>query len=201
MWRYLSASYFALTCYTTIGFGEFAPQTWGGKAYVVLCTTLGMVLVFAFFAAFGEKLLYTMLQNRLAKAHMVPLLLVSVVSYVMLVGAFYYHYELIQGDPNVGTCMYWAFEAMSTLGLGDFVPKSSYFGITSFYVTATFGIMLLSVVVQYVQTHSLPTFTLDEGREVTKAVRRRMSSIRSISLRSLAEPTSRDHGPTRRPTV
>ena len=65
--------------------------------------------------------------------------------------------DLIVGSPEYWTVLYWCFVTLSTLGLGDYPPKTSRaLSVVSFYVYVVGGISLLSLVVQYLQERALP---------------------------------------------
>ena len=65
--------------------------------------------------------------------------------------------EVIVGSPEYWTVLYWCFVTLSTLGLGDYTPKTSRaLSVVSFYVYVVGGISLLSLVVQYLQERALP---------------------------------------------
>ena len=66
-------------------------------------------------------------------------------------------YGVIVGSPEYWTVLYWCFVTLSTLGLGDYTPKTSRaLSVVSFYVYVVGGISLLSLVVQYLQERALP---------------------------------------------
>ncbi len=47
-WRYLDALYFAAITLTTIGFGDFAPQTDLGKIFTIIYIGIGVGLILTF---------------------------------------------------------------------------------------------------------------------------------------------------------
>lgn len=47
-WSYLDAFYFSFITLTTIGFGDFAPQTDEGKIFTILYITIGVGIILAF---------------------------------------------------------------------------------------------------------------------------------------------------------
>ena len=73
--------------------------------------------------------------------------------FITLFGGFIF----IVGSPEYWTVLYWCFVTLSTLGLGDYTPKTSRaLSVVSFYVYVVGGISLLSLVVQYLQERALP---------------------------------------------
>ena len=47
-WSYLDAFYFSFITLTTIGFGDFAPQTDWGKIFTVIYITIGVGIILTF---------------------------------------------------------------------------------------------------------------------------------------------------------
>ncbi|MEQ9467205.1 MAG: potassium channel family protein [Ekhidna sp.] len=47
-WSYLDAFYFSFITLTTIGYGDFAPQTEWGKIFTILYITIGVGIILAF---------------------------------------------------------------------------------------------------------------------------------------------------------
>ena len=118
---------------------------------------MGMIAAFPFFAAIGAILL--ILLNKLPITHtQMGVILVLALSLWFFLGALYFwQLDLIVGSPEYWTVLYWCFVTLSTLGLGDYTPKTSRaLSVVSFYVYVVGGIYLLSLVVQYLQERALP---------------------------------------------
>lgn len=118
---------------------------------------MGMIAAFPFFAAIGAILL--ILLNKLPITHtQMGVILVLALSLWFFLGALYFwQLDLIVGSPEYWTVLYWCFVTLSTLGLGDYTPKTSRaLSVVSFYVYVVGGISLLSLVVQYLQERALP---------------------------------------------
>jgi len=116
-----------------------------------------MIAAFPFFAAIGAILL--ILLNILPITHtQMGVILVLALSLWFFLGALYFwQLDLIVGSPEYWTVLYWCFVTLSTLGLGDYTPKTSRaLSVVSFYVYVVGGISLLSLVVQYLQERALP---------------------------------------------
>jgi dipeptide/tripeptide permease len=47
-WTYLDAFYFSFITLTTIGFGDFAPQTDGGKIFTIIYIVIGVGIILSF---------------------------------------------------------------------------------------------------------------------------------------------------------
>lgn len=47
-WSYLDAFYFSFITLTTIGFGDFAPQTDAGKIFTIIYIVIGVGIILAF---------------------------------------------------------------------------------------------------------------------------------------------------------
>ena len=47
-WRYLDALYFSAITLTTIGYGDFSPQTDGGKIFTIIYIGIGVGLILSF---------------------------------------------------------------------------------------------------------------------------------------------------------
>ncbi len=47
-WKWLDAFYFSFITLTTIGFGDFAPQTDFGKVFTIVYTVVGVGIILAF---------------------------------------------------------------------------------------------------------------------------------------------------------
>ena len=47
-WSYLDAFYFSFITLTTIGFGDFAPQTDAGKVFTIVYITIGVGIILSF---------------------------------------------------------------------------------------------------------------------------------------------------------
>ena len=85
----LGSTFFTLTCYTTIGYGSFTPQTGGGRGWTVFITLVGMIAAFPFFAAIGAILL--ILLNRLPITNtQMGVILVLALSLWFFLGALYF---------------------------------------------------------------------------------------------------------------
>jgi uncharacterized protein YneF (UPF0154 family) len=64
-WRYLDSVYFVVVTVTTVGYGDFAPQTDLGKIFTIIFPIAGMVLAFYFISMIGRFFLRQQFRARL----------------------------------------------------------------------------------------------------------------------------------------
>ena len=75
--------------------------------------------------------------NRLpiTNTQMGVLLMLALAIWFFLGALYFYKLDLIVDQPEYPTVLYWSFVTLSTLGLGDYTPKTSrVLSIVSFYV-------------------------------------------------------------------
>lgn len=53
-WRYLDSAYFSVMTMTTIGYGDFSPQTDSGKIFTIFYAFSGIGIAFYFFTLVGR---------------------------------------------------------------------------------------------------------------------------------------------------
>lgn len=53
-WRYLDSLYFSSISLTTVGYGDFAPQTDAGKIFTIVYIFLGIGVIVAFLSAVAK---------------------------------------------------------------------------------------------------------------------------------------------------
>ena len=56
-WRWLDSLYFCVTTLTTVGYGDFSPQTDAGKIIFIFYILSGLGILFAFVNAFSRKII------------------------------------------------------------------------------------------------------------------------------------------------
>ena len=56
-WRWLDSLYFCVTTLTTVGYGDFSPQTDTGKIIFIFYILSGLGILFAFINAFSKKII------------------------------------------------------------------------------------------------------------------------------------------------
>lgn len=131
-WDYASSTFFAMTAVTTIGYGNQAPATSGGKAFIVIYALLGIPIMGLVLAGLGEKLdgLLKPLKDRVfIKTNekidqlVKTLILVALILLVMsLIPAGIF--AAIEGW-SYGDAVYYTIITMTTIGFGDFVIGTS----------------------------------------------------------------------------
>lgn len=47
-WSWLDSAYFSVITLTTVGYGDFSPQTDGGKAFTILYIVIGVGIILSF---------------------------------------------------------------------------------------------------------------------------------------------------------
>ncbi|XP_052696963.1 potassium channel subfamily K member 2-like [Crassostrea angulata] len=131
-WDYASSTFFAMTAVTTIGYGNQAPATSGGKAFIVIYALLGIPIMGLVLAGLGEKLdgLLKPLKDKvfiktnekidqLVKSLILVALILLVMSLIPA-GIF----AAIEGW-SYGDAVYYTIITMTTIGFGDFVIGTS----------------------------------------------------------------------------
>ncbi len=56
-WRWLDSLYFSITTLTTVGYGDFSPQTDAGKIIFIFYILSGLGILLAFINAFSRKII------------------------------------------------------------------------------------------------------------------------------------------------
>lgn len=63
-WRYIDSLYFSVATVTTVGYGDFVPQTDIGKIFTIFFSLIGIGMAFYFFTLLGK---YVYIQQLFAK--------------------------------------------------------------------------------------------------------------------------------------
>jgi len=64
-WRFLDSVYFTVVTVTTVGYGDFYPQTDTGKIFTIFFSFFGIGMAFYFFSLIGRYLFSRHLRDRL----------------------------------------------------------------------------------------------------------------------------------------
>ena len=68
-WNTLDSLYFTVATVTTIGYGDFVPQTNTGKIFAIFFPFIGIAMVFYFFSLMGKYVFRTTLKRKLEEHH------------------------------------------------------------------------------------------------------------------------------------
>lgn len=66
-WTYIDSLYFSVVTLTTIGFGDFTPQTDGGKLFTILYIIIGIGIILSFINTIHNH--YTNMKHKERKDH------------------------------------------------------------------------------------------------------------------------------------
>ena len=64
-WRYIDSVYFSVATVTTVGYGDFVPQTDAGKIFTMIFSFMGIGFALYFFTMFGKQMYKKQLISRL----------------------------------------------------------------------------------------------------------------------------------------
>ncbi|KAK1150776.1 potassium channel subfamily K member 6-like [Acipenser oxyrinchus oxyrinchus] len=132
-WDFASSLFFASTLVTTVGYGQTAPLSDGGKAFSIFFALLGVPFTMLVLTASLQRLmhLFTYWPMRVcqlragwsirtaSKVHLVLLLVVVVACFFMVPAAIF---SAIEQTWTFLDSFYFCFISLCTIGLGDFVP-------------------------------------------------------------------------------
>uniref|UniRef100_A0A7E4ZZY6 Ion channel n=1 Tax=Panagrellus redivivus TaxID=6233 RepID=A0A7E4ZZY6_PANRE len=174
-WTYSSAVFFAMTLFTTIGYGTIAAQTIAGKIFSVVYATIGIPLMLVVLSDVGRVLLrwFTKSYNvsrkyilRFEDAFLkhvlkrerhsyfeekefpLSLAITIMVAYLLfcaLIITTFDYHDGITPGLPFGNALYFSFISMSTIGLGDIMPNNIEYS-PILAIMFLFGLALLSVV-------------------------------------------------------
>ncbi len=68
-WNYLDSVYFTVVTVTTIGYGDFAPQTNTGKIFTIFFSFFGIAMVFYFFSIIGKYVFKRTIERKMKEHH------------------------------------------------------------------------------------------------------------------------------------
>ncbi|XP_078349415.1 LOW QUALITY PROTEIN: potassium channel subfamily K member 6-like [Oculina patagonica] len=133
-WGFGSSFFFAGTVVTTIGYGNIAPLSDGGKVFCMVFAVFGIPMTAIMLTAIVERLLQltdflekflcsTCTVRGVPPAYLrflhLSLIMCGVVILVILVPAIFF---MMLEDWNYFEALYFCFISLTTIGLGDFVP-------------------------------------------------------------------------------
>lgn len=67
-WRYFDSVYYTVVTITTIGYGDFVPQTDLGKFFTMMFVFLGIAMAFYLFSIIGRYIFEKQLKKELAQS-------------------------------------------------------------------------------------------------------------------------------------
>jgi hypothetical protein len=156
-WELRSACFFAFTIVTTIGYGTFAPQTWGGQVLVIPYGVIGMAIagfVLAKNAGFVtiafDYIMYRFASKRYAAVVACGASL-SILFFYLLFWTTAFH---LNPSWNAGTVdegpwtwtesLYYCFVSVTTIGFGDYTMDVTGAGFYAHLVFIYFGVGLFT---------------------------------------------------------
>lgn len=152
-WNYFNSVYFCMVMLTTIGFGDLAPETPGGRAFAVIYGSIGVPLTFwlvsvaiAFGISFApprEK--STKKCGSCRQFYKTPVFL-SIMGFWLFVLASAGVFALAE-EWNFGDAFYFAFITFTTIGFGDLYVVTPFAKVFVFF-SAISGVAFFSFVVQ-----------------------------------------------------
>ena len=163
--------FFTLTIMSTIGYGSFTAQTGWGKAFTAIVSLCGVAYFGLVLSHTSERVIHFMnfLREKLLQKHLhepkngeatssqkkekpnMSILLAITVLYLI---CFSFITSLIQREWGFGNSFYFCIITFSTVGLGDYYPRSNFKSETNtavaslvFAVFSIIGLSLLSAVI------------------------------------------------------
>ncbi|XP_063002365.1 potassium channel subfamily K member 7 [Elgaria multicarinata webbii] len=135
-WEFTSALFFAASVLTTTGYGHTVPLSDGGKIFCVLYSFLGIPLTLLFLACLLRHLLPVLSfrpvqyihirwgfpQGHVALAHAMALGLATLGLFILIPAICFW---ALEDNWNFLESVYFCFISLSTIGLGDYVPKGT----------------------------------------------------------------------------
>ncbi|XP_066466477.1 potassium channel subfamily K member 7 [Tiliqua scincoides] len=135
-WEFTSALFFAASVLTTTGYGHTVPLSDWGKIICIFYSFLGIPLTLVFLACLLQLLLplvsyrpvryihrrWGFSVERVALGHAAVLGLVTVGLFILIPAICFW---ALEGTWNFLESVYFCFISLSTIGLGDYVPRGS----------------------------------------------------------------------------
>ncbi|VDM99485.1 unnamed protein product, partial [Thelazia callipaeda] len=124
-WSFLNAIIFSYTVITTIGYGHITPVTTEGRIFCIIYGSIGIPFTLLTIADLG------MFISKVCGDSVI--LGIAFLTYLIF-GA--YAFSLYEPDMDFFTAIYFNFVTLTTIGLGDLVPRrEKYLIVTLIYIT------------------------------------------------------------------
>ncbi|KAL8184077.1 UNVERIFIED_CONTAM: hypothetical protein K2H54_005794 [Gekko kuhli] len=135
-WEFTSALFFTASVLTTTGYGHTVPLSDGGKIFCVLYSLLGIPMTLLLLGCLLQHLLpfvsyrpvqyihtrWGFLPAHVALAHAAGMGLATLGLFILIPAVCFW---ALEGNWNFLESVYFCFISLSTIGLGDYVPKGS----------------------------------------------------------------------------
>ncbi|XP_078377565.1 TWiK family of potassium channels protein 7-like isoform X3 [Oculina patagonica] len=139
-WSFSNSLFFATTVVTTIGYGNLAPTTTGGRMFCIVYALIGIPLTLMLLAVVGNHIVHYLngacawLVNRIRRYHSnyefesaddqinAPVWIALPIIFLFL-AVMSCMYCALEGW-DFGTALYFIFITFTTIGFGDVVPQS-----------------------------------------------------------------------------
>uniref|UniRef100_A0A915BW38 Potassium channel domain-containing protein n=1 Tax=Parascaris univalens TaxID=6257 RepID=A0A915BW38_PARUN len=146
-WSFTNALIFTYTVITTVGYGHIAPITFEGRLFCIIYGLIGVpltLLTIADLGMFFSKPNFTYFEKNFRQTYESIALGVTFFIY-LLCGA--YLLSLYEPELDFFKAFYFNFITLTTVGLGDIVPKrEAYLLVTMVYTT--FGLALTTLTIE-----------------------------------------------------
>ncbi|XP_022909212.1 TWiK family of potassium channels protein 7 [Onthophagus taurus] len=161
-WNMLTAVFFSSTVLTTIGYGNIAPMTFGGRAFCIFFALIGIPLTLTVLADWG-RIFATTLSTIVNHIPSLPIkwspnesqrtsyFVLSAVIFLFVYLAFGAGiFIAFEDDWTFFDGFYFCFVTMTTIGFGDLVPKRpKYMLLCTLYILI--GLALTSTIIELVR--------------------------------------------------
>uniref|UniRef100_A0A7S2DFV6 Potassium channel domain-containing protein n=1 Tax=Octactis speculum TaxID=3111310 RepID=A0A7S2DFV6_9STRA len=132
-WTIDEALYFTTVTLTTVGYGDFAPKTDGGKLFTIIFIFLGLSVVFQIFSEIASLALAAAEAATMKAADDNPddnsdphfakvAMSVGMILFFVFLSSFFFYFneEFLQdGEKDFLNAFYWSFVTVTTVGYGD----------------------------------------------------------------------------------
>ncbi|XP_050689065.1 potassium channel subfamily K member 15-like [Eriocheir sinensis] len=187
-WNYPQSVFFVATVLTTIGYGNIAPTTAGGRVFCIVFALVGIPLTLTVLANLGQPLVNLlpvatierlMPKGRLKTAVTVSATLTLLITFIALGGVLFMWLD----DRTFMESFYFCFITTTTIGFGDIVPLSTV-SMLCFLLYILVGLALTTTVIELVQRQYASSWA--EMKQLTARLHA-LSGPLASAMRKLAE--------------